>query len=61
MVSGKISAVPAGNYGFHYDPIFIPQGTNKTYAQMLPEEKNIISHRAIALEKLKNYLENLFY
>ncbi len=60
IVKGKISKKPLGKGGFHYDPIFIPNGTKKTYAQMLNEEKNQISHRAIALNKLKEFLEKLF-
>ena len=60
IVQGKISTKPLGRLGFHYDPIFIPEGTNKTYAQMSTEEKNIISHRAIAIYKLKKYLDKLF-
>ena len=59
-MQGKISSEPLGALGFHYDPIFIPNGTNKTYGQMLTEEKNKISHRAIAINKLKKYLEKLF-
>ena len=61
IVSGKISEKPVGSYGFHYDPIFIPNGTNKTYAQMSVAVKNTFSHRARALIKLKNYLDDLFY
>ena len=60
IVKGKISDKPLGQKGFHYDPIFIPNGTNKTYAQMLIKEKNQISHRAIATNKLKKFLEKLF-
>ena len=59
IVFGKISGKPLGSRGFHYDPIFIPDGTNKTFAQMLEKEKNKISHRAIALKKLKNFILNL--
>jgi len=59
IVRGKISYKPLGIYGFHYDPIFIPSRTNKTYAQMLPKEKNLISHRAIAINKLKIFLKKL--
>ena len=58
IVRGKISTKPIGNLGFHYDPIFIPNGTNKTYAQMQLQEKNLISHRAIAINKLKKYIES---
>ena len=60
MIHGKISKTPIGIKGFHYDPIFIPNGINKTYAQITTEEKNKISHRAIAIKKLKKYLEKLF-
>ena len=60
VVKGRIPDKPLGKRGFHYDPIFIPNGTKKTYAQMLIEEKNKISHRAIALNKLKKFLEKLF-
>ena len=59
IVRGTISTKPLGINGFHYDPIFIPDGTNKTYAQMLSTEKNKISHRAIAVNKLKKFLEKL--
>ena len=58
-VEGKISEIPLGSHGFDYDSIFIPQGSKKTYAQMLPEEKNKISHRAIAITKLKKSLDKL--
>lgn len=49
---GKITLKPKGNNGFGYDPIFIPQGHLKTFAQLSPAMKNSISHRAIALKKM---------
>ena len=55
-VDGKISAKPLGNNGFGYDPIFIPNNFNKTFAEMKINEKNSISHRKIAIEKLKSFL-----
>ena len=55
-VEGKI-VQPRGESDFGWDPIFVPDGFNKTYAEMRIEEKNKISHRKIALEKLKKYLE----
>ncbi len=55
-IKGKI-VEPIGESDFGWDPIFIPNGFDKTFAQMGIEEKNKISHRKIALEKLKKYLE----
>ena len=60
MVRGKISAQPLGFFGFHYDPIFIPAGQKKTYAQMLSNEKNLLSHRAVALKKFIRFVEKSF-
>lgn len=54
---GYISMMPIGENGFGYDPIFIVKGKEKTMACLTSEEKNEISHRAKALEKLKE----LFY
>jgi len=59
VVKGKISKTPKGTGGFQYDPIFIPNGNDKTYAEMLSKDKNLISHRAIAIRKLKIYLDKL--
>lgn len=56
IVHGRISKKPIGGGGFDYDPIFIPDGLNMTYAEMPKEVKNSISHRKKALEKLKEYL-----
>lgn len=46
-----------GNNGFGYDPIFFVESINKTFAECTEDEKNNISHRKIALDKLKAYLE----
>jgi len=51
---GKIIHEMRGKYGFGYDPVFIPAGYAKTFAQMKPPLKNFISHRARALRKLKS-------
>ena len=55
-VYGSISSKRMGKQGFGYDPIFIPNGFNKTFSQMSMDEKNKISHRAIAVEKLSKFL-----
>ena len=59
IVNGKISTKKIGNSGFGYDPIFIPDGFEKSFAQMTLEEKNKISHRAIAVKKLVVFLNSI--
>jgi XTP/dITP diphosphohydrolase len=56
---GKIINELRGVDGFGYDPIFIPQGANKTFGEMTIEEKNIYSHRRIATDKLMNFLKKV--
>ncbi|MFV0142733.1 MULTISPECIES: RdgB/HAM1 family non-canonical purine NTP pyrophosphatase [Empedobacter] len=58
-VNGTIATEIMGDNGFGYDPIFIPGGFSKSFAQMSPEEKNAISHRGKAVEKLNDFLTNL--
>ena len=53
---GRIIETPTGENGFGYDPLFVPDGLSKTFAQLSDKEKNSISHRARALEKLKEIL-----
>lgn len=55
-VKGSITHEKKGKYGFGYDPIFQPEGYEKTFAEMQPQEKNLISHRKIAFQKLVSYL-----
>ena len=56
IVPGEIIRERRGDEGFGYDPVFIPDGKNLTFAQMNLDEKNTISHRAIAFEKLRVFL-----
>lgn len=59
VCNGKISLEERGDNGFGYDSIFVPEGFNKTFAEMSNEEKNEISHRARALKNLRDKLSNL--
>ncbi|ASJ20887.1 RdgB/HAM1 family non-canonical purine NTP pyrophosphatase [Brachyspira hampsonii] len=59
-VNGKIIENPRGFEGFGYDPIFQPDGYNITYAEMSLEEKNSMSHRALAMNKMKNILSCIY-
>ncbi|MBR5229392.1 MAG: XTP/dITP diphosphatase [Firmicutes bacterium] len=53
---GRIITAPTGDNGFGYDPLFVPEGYDKTFAQLTGEEKNQISHRAYALKELEKLL-----
>ena len=57
-ILGRISNKKIGKKGFGYDPIFIPDGYKKTFAEMSSREKNTISHRLIALRKMESFLFN---
>ena len=58
--NGKIIENPRGFDGFGYDPIFQPDGYNVTYAEMSLEEKNSMSHRSLAMNKMKNILLSIY-
>ncbi|PTY39820.1 RdgB/HAM1 family non-canonical purine NTP pyrophosphatase [Brachyspira hampsonii] len=59
-VNGKIIENPRGFEGFGYDPIFQPDGYNITYAEMSLEEKNSMSHRSLAMKKMKDILSSIY-
>ncbi|MGO9014367.1 MAG: XTP/dITP diphosphatase [Dissulfurispiraceae bacterium] len=55
---GTIGRQECGRSGFGYDPLFYPQDHRKTFAEVLPEEKDLLSHRKKALEQLRDYWEH---
>jgi XTP/dITP diphosphohydrolase len=55
---GVLGETPRGTNGFGYDPIFIPDGYTRTYAELTAEEKNLISHRARSFAKMKEILKS---
>ena len=56
IVEGRIAEQAAGVEGFGYDPLFIPDGFSKTFAEMTAEEKNAVSHRGRAVRRLVEFL-----
>lgn len=58
IIHGTITKSPQGEGGFGYDPIFIPDGYDKTFAELPADVKNKISHRAIAMEKFKQFINS---
>ncbi len=56
IINGQIIETARGNSGFGYDPVFVPDGYDQTFAEMSSEQKNTISHRALATIKLTKYL-----
>lgn len=59
ICNGRITDTRKGKEGFGYDPVFIPEGAEKTFGEMSMEEKNKYSHRKKAVNKLVNYLRNI--
>lgn len=57
VCKGKISTEKKGKEGFGYDPVFIPDGSQKSFAEMTQEEKNALSHRAKAIHQLVEFLK----
>lgn len=58
IVDGQVLKAKRGTGGFGYDPIFVPNGYDKTFAEMELHTKNKISHRSRAVLKLKEFLQN---
>ena len=56
IVEGRIIDHEIGNEGFGYDPLFVPDGFDKTFAEMTADEKNAVSHRGRAVRKLVEFL-----
>jgi len=57
IAEGEILMAKTGNEGFGYDPVFKPKGFDVSFAEMSLQEKNAISHRALAFEKMLNFLK----
>jgi len=55
---GRIGLEPRGKKGFGYDPVFLPEGFDRTFAEMSAEEKDSLSHRGKAIEKLAEFLHS---
>ncbi|MBO5346201.1 MAG: non-canonical purine NTP diphosphatase [Paludibacteraceae bacterium] len=58
-IAGQIIDTQRGDGGFGYDSVFIPNGYDKTFAELPAEVKNSISHRAMAMQKFKEFINNL--
>ncbi len=59
QVNGTIASETKGSSGFGYDPVFVPEGYKETFAEMGENEKNKISHRALAVQKFSIFLKSL--
>ncbi|MDH3252030.1 MAG: RdgB/HAM1 family non-canonical purine NTP pyrophosphatase [Ignavibacteria bacterium] len=59
-IEGKILEEPRGKNGFGYDPVFVPKGQQQTFAEMAQTLKNALSHRARALEHMREFLQQYF-
>ncbi|MDR2009356.1 MAG: non-canonical purine NTP diphosphatase [Bacteroidales bacterium] len=60
IINGKITENIKGKNGFGYDPVFIPEDYSETFAELNSSEKNKISHRAIAIQRMFDFLKTLY-
>ncbi len=60
-INGTIITEKRGSNGFGYDPIFVPEGSDKTFAEMTADEKNGMSHRGRSLAKMTEYLKRVIH
>lgn len=58
ICKGRIINEVRGKYGFGYDPVFVPEGYDRTFAEMTNEEKNNVSHRSAAVKSFAGFLKN---
>ncbi len=56
VVNGSILEIPSGDKGFGYDPVFVPEGYESSFAELPQEEKNKVSHRKRALAEMYRFL-----
>jgi XTP/dITP diphosphohydrolase len=59
-ITGYITTEPRGDRGFGYDPVFFHPPSGRTFAELSPEEKNLISHRYLAFSNARKYMEKTF-
>ena len=59
IVEGRIAERESGTEAFGYDPLFVPDGSDRSFARMSAEEKNALSHRGRAVRRLADYLHKL--
>ena len=57
QVNGTITESEKGESGFGYDPVFLPDSSELTFAEMTPEQKNLLSHRSESIKKFVTWLE----
>lgn len=60
IIEGEITLEPRGTHGFGYDPIFVPENSTQTFAEMTLSEKNLFAHRARAFKKFSNFIDETY-